>query len=534
MVSRHEMTTDASCSDAPTALAALDADQLRLVVLDLLATLDDKSRILVERTLEHHAAHKGAGWSPTPVSEGEVANILASLKAAMRSGHGNPVEIDRYLRLGTSAFLGKDYRTAQQIFGAVLRPIADAEIDLGQDELVDEVLTSDVNLCAAQYLVSTYMVTAPEQRAQAVLAAIGEVNSVAYFWEPLRQLEGTAIEPLPAFDTFLPQWRSLVAQRALSERSSEWDRHEDRWLREVVLRLAGPAGLADIGRSTRRADDLRAWCRSLFDAKEWAGARLAYEEAAALVAEVHAKADFLDGAALAAQQSASTDLIECFEGAWRAKPTLLRLRRWLGMAGRQAEVVQLATAALAAAPQPAHGQCAFLHLLLGDFESAATLLATAPGLGWSDDAHPGHLLFQLFEALIAPSRAAGGQAGVRTAAQRALELDDLVIGPAGPEGPKVIAPAVGELLERAGIVRIADSATLAMVLAAMRQAAERRLAGVTAQKRRRHYGHAAELVATCLACDRSPEAMGWIAAIQQDYRRFPALRAELDAAMTVR
>jgi len=30
-----------------------------------------------------------------------------------------------------------------------------------------------------------------------------------------------------------------------------------------------------------------------------------------------------------------------------------------------------------------------------DFEAAAKLLASAPGLGWSDGEHPGHLLFPI-------------------------------------------------------------------------------------------------------------------------------------------
>ena len=34
--------------------------------------------------------------------------------------------------------------------------------------------------------------------------------------------------------------------------------------------------------------------------------------------------------------------------------------------------------------------------MLGDYESAAKRLAVAPGLGWADPEHPGHLLFRLF------------------------------------------------------------------------------------------------------------------------------------------
>jgi hypothetical protein len=85
-----------------------------------------------------------------------------------------------------------------------------------------------------------------------------------------------------------------------------------------------------------------------------------------------------------------------------------------------------------------------------------------------------------------------------------------------------------EIVRRAGVDRIPGGRARAAVSAAMRKAAERRIVGVTEQKRRGHYAHAAELVAICFACDRSPEAAQWAATVRQAYRQFPALRAELE------
>ena len=90
---------------------------------------------------------------------------------------------------------------------------------------------------------------------------------------------------------------------------------------------------------------------------------------------------------------------------------------------------------------------------------------------------------------------------------------------------------VDALLALAGIARISDATSRRAVLAAMKKAAENRLAGVTDQKRRRQYGHASELVAACVACDASSETARWAAALKQDYRRFPALREELERAI---
>ena len=56
-------------------------------------------------------------------------------------GYAAPEQIDDYLRQGMKSFLGGDYATARAIYQTLLPPIAEADIDLGQHELVDEVLT---------------------------------------------------------------------------------------------------------------------------------------------------------------------------------------------------------------------------------------------------------------------------------------------------------------------------------------------------------------------------------------------------------
>ena len=155
---------------------------------------------------------------------------------------------------------------ASRIFRALLPPIGDCDIDLGQHELVDEVLGVDVDACAKQYVVAMYMTSSAKSRAHAVSSAIEEVQSVGYFSEPLRELERVAVEPLPDFDDFLVQWHTLVEEQVDAAKKSDWDRREDRWLREVIARTQGPDGLAEIARRSRRADDLRAWCVALVKA----------------------------------------------------------------------------------------------------------------------------------------------------------------------------------------------------------------------------------------------------------------------------
>jgi hypothetical protein len=209
---------------------------------------------------------------------------------------------------------------------------------------------------------------------------------------------------------------------------------------------------------------------------------------------------------------------------------MLRLRRWLGSTGVRAAIRKRAADALEACPKRALRQRALLHVLRGEFEAAADLLAAAPGLGWSEDEHPGHLLFPLFEALLGGKRM---RASTRTAplARRGTRIDELEAMIGKEDEPRLAAPEVEPILQQAGINGIPDAGVRGAVLAAMRKAAEKRLAGVTGHKRRRHYSHAAQLVAACVACDESPEAASWLSAIRTKYRSFPALRAELTRAM---
>ncbi len=528
---RRPTTPEPARNDVDAALAALSADALREVVREILLELDDKTKSSVINSLIQRVARGGSGWAPAALSDDEVDEALAFAKAAERIGQADPAEVDEHLRRASGAFLRRDYCAAHRIFGAMLRPIGDGEIDLGQHELVDEVLGADTTECAAQYVVSTYMLSPPAERAAAVRAAIAEVQEVGHFWEPIRELERVAVESLPGLEDFLPQWRALIAQKPAGERNRDWDTEEDRWLREVVQRMDGSDGLAKIARTTKRADDLRAWCRSLVDAGDWKAALPAFEEAAGIVADKdYARGELLDGAALAAQSLGRKDLSAWLERAWRAGPSTLRLRRWLGSAASKAALRKRASEALEACPKHADRQRAFLQVLRGEFEPAAKLLAAASGLGWSNGEHPGHLLFPLFTRLLGGKKKATSPR-TELMVHRGMDIEELEAMTVDEDEPRLAAPDVDQLLEQAGIVSIPTPEARSAVVAGMRKAAESRLAGVTEQKRRRHYGHAADLVGACVSCAPSTDTARWVAALRAEHKRFPALRAELDRAL---
>ena len=239
------------------ALDAMDAEQLRALIRAVIPWLDHATPARLMNEVVNRAARASSGWSPSTPSERRVEEIEAYVAAARRVHQADPSDVDDYLREGTHAFLARDYAAALRIFQALLIPIGEADIDLGQHEVVNEVLGVDVDACAKQYVAAMYMTASPTNRARAVCSAIEDVPGVGYFFEPLRELERASVEPLPDFDELLVQWRALVGERVAHSEKRDWDRREDRWLREVVSRTQGPDGLADHERVRREHDVVR-------------------------------------------------------------------------------------------------------------------------------------------------------------------------------------------------------------------------------------------------------------------------------------
>jgi hypothetical protein len=74
--------------------------------------------------------------------------------------------------------------------------IAEGAVDLGQHEMLDEVLGVDVGACAAQYVVAEYMTATKDERPRAVRSAIEQIECVGSSSDPLREMERVAVEPL--------------------------------------------------------------------------------------------------------------------------------------------------------------------------------------------------------------------------------------------------------------------------------------------------------------------------------------------------
>jgi hypothetical protein len=117
----------------------------------------------------------------------------------------------------------------------------------------------------------------------------------------------------------------------------------------------------------------------------------------------------------------------------------------------------------------------------------------------------------------------------RTSATERVEVEQALEGPA----PRLITPSVVALIDRARVRSALTDAGREGVIDAMRIAAEKRVQGILEHSRRRHYGHAALLVASSVAYapkKRTAEFARWALGLDEQYRRRHAFRTELARA----
>jgi hypothetical protein len=519
------------------ALSALSAEELRMFVCDALERLDDVPRADLEDLLVQRAARSASGWKPAAPPAAFVEEAKAFAVTARLAGQAEPFEVDGFLRRAVTASLAGDHSSARVVFEAVLEPIGNGDIFLGQGEMVDEMLSVDLHECLRRFAAAVYMTAPLTDRPQALIDAIASLDGISYLNDPIEEIAAALGGDVPELDAFLPLWISRLEGDATPH--SEWESDRDRWLRTAVGRRDGIAGLARMARTTRRPEAARAWCDALVAKGEWSEALVAYEECAALVEHDYTRGAFLDGAALATQVLGRKDLAKKLEAAWLGAPSLLRLVRWLvGGEASTATVRKRAAAALNASPTKAPRIIGFLDLLAGRVGAAAQLLSQAPGLGWSRGEHPGHVLFPAFAWLLGGAPAGSVRADL-SLALHAPPRGELHFAGAPDDtdsrfAPKLPSPAPVDVLQRADVMHRLAREDRKVMLDAMKAAATRRADGVLAEKRRGHYGHAARLVACCMELeDGSGKAQGpssWAEALRARTSRFPAFQEALRAA----
>jgi hypothetical protein len=99
--------------------------------------------------------------------------------------------------------------------------------------------------------------------------------------------------------------------------------------------------------------------------------------------------------------------------------------------------------------------------------------------------------------------------------------------------PKLTTPSIAMLIERTRSSIALTDLDRGTAIDAMRVAADKRVEGILGNSRRRHYGHAALLVASCVAYapkKRAAELLRWAEELRQQYWRRHAFRQELARA----
>jgi hypothetical protein len=509
----------------------MSAPELRSFVRTVFDGLDDDQRTAITESLVARATQGHAGWKPSRPSARVVDEACVFADAARRIAYADPDEVSDYLRRGTRAFLAGDHASARAVFEALLLPVAQGDISLGQHEMVEEVLNVDLQVTVAQYVTSVYTTTPLGGRANAVYSAITDVEGVVSLVNPIGDMEGVSAGALPDLGPFIPRWVKRLER--VRPAKDDWDTAPERWLREAVFRMEGVEGLERIARKTKRPQACLAWCEVLAERGDWPAALRAYDDAARLVRESHWRGELLDGAALAAQELGRPDLSKRLEAAWRAGPSLTRLLRWLAVDGHEQEAIRTkATRAVARCPKTAGRQVGLLRLLVGEVTGAAAVLSKCPGLGWSNPDHPGHTMFPLLAMLL--SNGTIGEALVTELEATARDpLNSFAPTEEEEYKPKLATPSIVALIQgaRPGIALTEPDQDAA--IDAMRIAAEKRTEGILNNSRRQHYGHAALLVASCVAFapkSRASELLKWARDLRQRYSRRHAFRQELARA----
>jgi hypothetical protein len=171
------------------ALNAMSAPELRAAVRAILDEFNEDVKASVGDALIARATKATSGWRPTRPSLRIVEEANAFAEAARHVGHADPDDVTEHLRRATKAFLSGGHASARAVFEAILPPITSADIDLGQHELVEEVLGVDARACVAQYVTSVYTTAPLRNRADAILRALEQVEGVGTLLSPIKDME---------------------------------------------------------------------------------------------------------------------------------------------------------------------------------------------------------------------------------------------------------------------------------------------------------------------------------------------------------
>lgn len=519
-----------------SAIDVIDAESLRALVRDLALRASATDRAWLVDELMRRARRQVAGWKPPGSDQRLLADVAECIRRTARYD-GSPAEVDDLLRRAARSLIAGDAAQARTAYDQLFPVLLDGEISLDYDELLEEVLEVDLLDAALCWLAATYLTTRFAERPMALLRVLDQTWRMAAVTTMLDGMQRVSGQPLPDLDEFLPQW--IAALDRARTGNTAWNVDVGPLRREAILLHEGVDGLGRQAKRSKSPEDYRAWIDALVAEERWDDAYAAVIAAAKQQKKPH-QAAFFDAAATLARRR-GTDEAAHLEAAWRALPTVARFLRVVDH--EHGADLRIRARAVSKGIRSSPRLDAVIAIATADVDRLVSLVSTAPALGWSGD-HSGWIAFPALVKIV------GGVAPVGTARHEVCvgldesddgfiePLDEMQYGlfdPFDEVGPRSLVPmkpmSIATLIDRAQI-QVDAAARRAAIHAALRNAAERRLDGILKNKRRRHYGSVATLVACCVELDGRSDA--WLARLQGQARRYPAFRSALDSALAGR
>lgn len=528
---------DADLDSFEAALSSLSLDALRRFTRERLRELDPEARrASVEALLEFAVRH--GGWRPTRAADPRLLeDVRAFVRVSSSHGDASPGAIDALFDRVNRAFLAGEMALACDAYEALLRPLADGEIFLGQHEMYSEVLRNHPGDAVARYRVAVWASAPPAQRAEALWNALLWTDDLESWGAPLEQMERAAVGPLPGWEEFLHAWDAWV-EAHWSAVPTHRNVHIDALRKEAALRGRGVDGLRQIAERDGSPALWHEWIRSLMRAGRMREALEACDTALARCPPTdyhrHSFADTAVRLSLALADSVGVE--RALHREWTLRYDVAALLNWAARDRPMAQVLSVRVDAEAAtAPKNARIE-GVTHLLSGRYQDALKTLATPgavellPAMAWI-----------LLDGTMSPSlRAIGGPIGLTSLG---CETDDDATTSDPPEGwstPDDVLPAhpaitLAEQLPGLVVWRPLGDEDLREMQSALERAAVAYIDDATSAKHRSAYAHGARLAVVCAeARSRRGDPAGareFLARVAENHRRWPAFRDALEDAV---
>jgi len=316
------------------------------------------------------------------------------------------LEMDEFFGRASSTYLSGNNPLAAYVYGRLLNAFRYADrpgIFCGPLP-PEEMIQTDLNEAKRRYFRAMYEVSAPQERAQCMLALMETLRSVGGQDVGLAEVATMDGQPsLPDRDVFLPLW--IEALKAVDADQKGWGRCARKLLREAVTMNGQADGLCALAyeEGAEHPEVYHDWVGVLVQQNRLQEAIEAAREGIQRIQDLSYRARLADRLALLAHTTHDVALaVEATRSAWRSAPTVVRLLLMVAAAERAG----VTSVALEQESQGirrgdwthSDGLACHLLLLAGHYDDAIARFEQADAMGWGRAKHPGALVlsFLLF------------------------------------------------------------------------------------------------------------------------------------------